>query len=86
VRELESRARGVGAAPASRARRAHPSATLHPDQEAAIAQIEDSLGAALGAEVEVTAANGGRYRARLEFESLDEAMALARRLGIRAAA
>jgi ParB family chromosome partitioning protein len=86
VRELESKARSAGAANPPRSRPPQQRATLHPDQEAAIEQIEDSLGAALGADVEVTAASGGRYRAKLEFESLDDAMALARRLGIRAAA
>ncbi|HTX45662.1 MAG TPA: ParB/RepB/Spo0J family partition protein [Solirubrobacteraceae bacterium] len=88
VRELEARARSAGTdAPA--ARRARPvrrRRALHPDQEAAVAQIEDSLGTALGAEVEVSPAAGGRYRAQLEFDSLDEALAFARRLSVRAAA
>jgi ParB family chromosome partitioning protein len=85
VRELEARARASdGSAGARRARR--PGARLHADQEAAIERIADVVGAALGADVEVTAAAGGRYRAHLSFESVDEALALARRLGLRVAA
>jgi ParB family chromosome partitioning protein len=85
VRELEARARASdGSAGARRARRA--GARLHADQEAAIERIADVVGAALGADVEVTAAAGGRYRAHLSFESVDEALALARRLGLRVAA
>jgi ParB family transcriptional regulator, chromosome partitioning protein len=88
VRELEARARSAGAdVPAARpARSVRRRRALHPDQEAAVAQIEDSLGAALGAEVEVSPAAGGRYRAQLEFDSLDEALAFARRLSVHAAA
>jgi ParB family chromosome partitioning protein len=86
VRELEARARATGAG--GDAPRATKSSRpeLHPDQDAAIDQIADALGAALGADIEVTAAAGGRYRAHLSFESVDEALALARRLGLRAAA
>jgi ParB family transcriptional regulator, chromosome partitioning protein len=86
VRELESRARrAADAKPKSRApeRRGRE---LHPDQEAAIEQISDSLGAALGADVEVRPAAGGRYRAQLTFGSLEEALDFARRLRVRAAA
>ena len=76
VRELEARARGER--PLTRAaRRRTP--TLHPDQEDAIMQINDSLGAALGRDVEVTATAGG-YRAHLSFDSLEEALDLVRRL------
>jgi len=85
VRELEARARSAGEPAQPRGRPARPHA-VHPDQQAAIDQIEDGLGAALGAEVEVTAASGGRYRAKLEFDSLEEALAFARRLRVRAAA
>jgi ParB family chromosome partitioning protein len=84
VRELEHRARGSEATP--RPRRSSRQPGLHPDQRAAIERISDSLGAALGLEVEVTAASGGGYRAHLAFESLDEALEWARRQSIRAAA
>lgn len=84
VRELEHRARSSRTAPPPKRRRSRPG--LHPDQEAGIEQIGDALGSALGLDVEVTASAGGGYRAHLAFESLDEALELARRLGIRAVA
>jgi ParB family chromosome partitioning protein len=86
VRELESRARAAGAPSEPRARR--PQRTkraLHPDQQAAIAEIADALAQALGCDVDVDAAGTG-YRAQLAFESLDDALDLARRLRVRAAA
>jgi ParB family transcriptional regulator, chromosome partitioning protein len=79
VRELEARARGER--PATRSTRGR-TRTLHPDQEDAIVQINDSLGSALGRDVEVTATAEG-YRAHLSFDSLDEALDLARRLHAR---
>jgi ParB family chromosome partitioning protein len=93
VRELESRARAAATATGSpagaaapKARRAGPGRVpLHPDQADAIEQIADALGEALGAEIDVTPAAGG-YRAQLQFASLDEALDLARRLRVRAAA
>jgi ParB family chromosome partitioning protein len=84
VRELEHRARG--AEPARRASRPRRGTALHPDQQAAIERISDSLGAALGLEVEVTAGAGGGYRAHIAFESADEALDWARGMSIRAAA
>jgi ParB family transcriptional regulator, chromosome partitioning protein len=84
VRELEARARahsGARGKGGAKRRRA-----LHPDQEAAIERISDLLGAALGADVEVAAQPGGRYRAQLSFDSLEDALEFARRLGVRAAA
>jgi ParB family chromosome partitioning protein len=87
VRELEHRARAEGAAGSGRGRPvAGRGRVLHPDQEAAIEQISDSLGAALGAEVEVRPAAGHGYKAQLSFESLEEALDFARRLRIRVAA
>jgi ParB family transcriptional regulator, chromosome partitioning protein len=76
VRELEARARGERPAPRSTRRHAR---SLHPDQEDAIVRINDSLGSALGRDVEVTATAEG-YRAHLSFDSLDEALELAERL------
>ncbi len=80
VRELEARARGDR--PAARSVRHRTTTALHPDQEDAIVQINDSLGTALGRDVEVTATAGG-YRAHLTFDSLEEALELADRLGRR---
>jgi ParB family chromosome partitioning protein len=84
VRELESRARAGGptkSGTGSRRRR-----SLHPDQEDAIGQITDALGAALGAEVDVHPRGASGYRVELSFESLDEALELAKRLRLRAVA
>jgi ParB family chromosome partitioning protein len=86
VRELENRARATpaeGRAARPRGKRNRP---LHPDQEAAIEQITDALQEALGASVEVTPGRGAGYRAELAFGSLEEALDLARRLRLRAAA
>ncbi|MGI8712318.1 MAG: ParB/RepB/Spo0J family partition protein [Solirubrobacteraceae bacterium] len=79
VRELEVRARGGRPPAAKRVRRPR---SLHPDQEAAIIEINDTFEAALGREVEVTASADG-YRAHLSFESLQEALDLARSLKLR---
>jgi ParB family chromosome partitioning protein len=86
VRELENRARATLPEKAARRRSARPQPSLHPDQEAAIEQISDALGQALGADVEVKAGTGTGYRAQISFESLDAALELARRLRVRAAA
>ncbi len=83
VRETESRARGANHHP--RPVRPGRRAQLHPDQAAAIEQIGDALGEALGADLAVTAAGHG-YRVQLSFGSLDQALDLARRLRVRAAA
>ncbi len=82
VRELEARARSGagGATPSPRRARSRPA--LHPDQAAAVEQISDALGQALGANVEVAPAGRG-YRAQLTFESPEEALDLARRVGLR---
>ncbi len=84
VRELEQRARAAGSAPRL-APRSRPRPPLHPDQEAAIAQIADALGEALGAQLDVTLVGGG-YRAHLTFGSVEDALELARRLRVRAVA
>jgi ParB family chromosome partitioning protein len=75
VRKLEQEARASNEAHkhAARAPRA-----IHPDQEAACAEIAQGLEAALGAEVHVRPAGDG-YRATLAFSSADEARALSRR-------
>jgi ParB family chromosome partitioning protein len=83
VREVEARARV-----SSPDRPAHPRPTrrragLHPDQAEAIERISDTLGAALGCEIDVNVAPGHGYRVQLTFESVDEALDLARRLRVR---
>ncbi len=85
VRELEARARSHASGP-SRARRADRDAALHPDQEAAIEQIADALAQALGRDVDVSSKGRAGYNARLSFDSLEDALEMARRLRVRAAA
>ena len=86
VRELEARARTVDRAGSEGQARPRRRRQLHPDQEAAIEQIADALGQALGAELEVTPGRGHGYRVELRFSSLNEALELARRVSVRAAA
>jgi len=85
VRELESRARAANdpaAAPAAaRTQRQEP----HPDQLDACAAIGEALSGVFGADVRVAVARGGAYRVELLFDSPDEALKLAERLGGRAA-
>jgi ParB family chromosome partitioning protein len=85
VRELEARARKTSDQQARTAGE-RTQAPLHPDQEAAIARLEDELGAALGCDLSVTAARGHGYRVQLSFKSIDEALELAHRLCLRSAA
>jgi len=88
VRDLENRARAAGTGDggsAKRASRGRRRRNLHPDQEAAITQISDALGEALGCDVDVTPSGRG-YRAELGFASVDDALELVRRLRVRAAA
>jgi len=78
VRETEARARE--AAGGGRRGRRRGSTPAHPDQLAAAERLGDALGAALGAEVRVTPRGEG-YRVTIGLESLDDAIALAERLG-----
>ncbi len=85
VRELEARARAAADGASQRAPRPARRRAVHPDQAAAIEQIADALGEVLGADIDV-APSGRGYRAQLTFTSLDEALDMARRLRVRAAA
>ena len=83
VRTLEARAReankqGPHAGPARPAPR-----EVHPDQLDACDTIAEALGTAIGADVRVSVARGGAYRAELLFASPEEALALAERLRAR---
>jgi ParB family transcriptional regulator, chromosome partitioning protein len=85
VRELEARARALaaGASP-SRPRPRRAAAALHPDQEDAVTRISDTLGSVLGRELEVAPGPRGQgYRAQLTFDSVEDALDLARRLTVR---
>jgi ParB family chromosome partitioning protein len=84
VRELEARAGQRDRPQRARARRAKRA--LHPDQEAAVRLIADELGAALGHEVEVSPGKGDSYQVQIAFDSVDDALALVRRLRVRAVA
>jgi ParB family transcriptional regulator, chromosome partitioning protein len=79
VRRTEAEARALSEAEPEespvRARR-----TLHPDQEAAASRLGEAFGRALGADVKVTARGTG-YKVALTFETLDEALELASRIG-----
>jgi ParB family chromosome partitioning protein len=81
VRTLEQRAResagGISGRPAAGAAGRGPA--VHPDQAEACATIADALSAALGADVRVSVARGGSYRAELTFSSPKEALDLAER-------
>ena len=83
VRELESRARAAGT-PSARRRRARAKGVIHPDQAAAVELITDALAAALGRDVDVTPTKEAGYRVQIGFESLDDALDVARRLRVRA--
>jgi ParB family chromosome partitioning protein len=88
VRTVEARARtendAGGAASPRVARRARGATELHADQEHALREIADALGAALGAEVSVKAPAAGGYRAELAFDTVEEAIEMARRVRPRA--
>ncbi len=87
VRTVEARARAHNAAAGTGQpdpRRKRMTASPHPDQLQAAHEIAEALGAALGAEVKVSPASGGSYRAELSFASPEEAIELARRLRPRA--
>ena len=74
-------ARGRAAERARGAPHAAARAAVHPDQAEAAERIGDALGRALGAEVQVTPRGRRATASTLAFESLDEAMAVADRLG-----
>jgi ParB family chromosome partitioning protein len=80
VRELERRARAAGEAGGKPRTRTRPA--VHPDQQDGIDQLTDAFDA-VDAAVRVTAQGDGGYRVQLAFDSLDAALALARRLGVR---
>ena len=84
VRELETRARAAREQSPATKRPARRSRALHPDQQEAIEQISETLSAVFGRDLAVTPAVGGTgYRVQLSFESVDDAVELARRLSVR---
>ena len=80
VRELESRARAAAdASTTGPSKTASSPPAEHPDRVAAIEQITDALGAALGADLKVRPAAQG-YTVQLTVASLEDALELAERL------
>jgi ParB family chromosome partitioning protein len=77
VRVTEEQARAANDAGAGASRGA--AKAIHPDQAAAATEIADALGGALGTEVKVKPRGTG-YKIELALDSLDEALALARRV------
>lgn len=91
VRVAEERARGSneerrGRIATTRGRRGRDGGSPHPDQAEAAREIEAVLGAVLGAEVDVRPRADGGFRVELAFESSEDALALADRLGARSVA
>jgi ParB family chromosome partitioning protein len=86
VRELERRARVAKAGAPRPVTGVRTKRALHPDQEAAVRRIEDTLAPVLGREVEVTPARGPGFKVQLTVRSEEDALELARRLRIRPAA
>jgi ParB family chromosome partitioning protein len=78
VRELESRARSA-VSPHLEVAKERAAKGGGADQQAAIEQIADALGAALGADVRVKSTAGG-FAVQLSVASVDEALALAGRI------
>lgn len=76
VRVTEQRAREANDAPK---RVVQGRAAVHPDQEAAMADIAERLGAVLGTDIRVRVRGTG-YKVELLFADADEAVALAARL------
>jgi ParB family chromosome partitioning protein len=78
VREVESRTRGDGAG-GKKKRTPSKGGRISAEERAALADAEDALGEALGADVRVRKAGSG-LRAEIQADDLDELMALAKRL------
>jgi ParB family transcriptional regulator, chromosome partitioning protein len=79
VRRTEAEARAASSADPTGAIKARRT-DVHPDQEAAASRLGEAFGRALGADVKVTARGTG-YKVAMTFDSLEEALALAGRLG-----
>ena len=82
VRETEAQARATSS---RRERAPRGSHRPHPDQVEAAERLGEAFGRALGADVRVTPRADG-YQVSLAFSSLDEALEVAERLGVTAAA
>jgi hypothetical protein len=75
VRDIERRTRDAG----KRKRKPSAGGRISAEERAALAEAEDALGTALGADVRVRRAGEG-LKAELHFDDLTEVESLARRL------
>ena len=80
VRQTEARCRAPVPEPGAMAVH-RQSAELHPDQADAAERLGEAFGRALGVDVKITPRAEG-YRVQFAFETLDEAMEAAERLGV----
>jgi ParB family transcriptional regulator, chromosome partitioning protein len=83
VRQTELRARAAAGRDDGEITIRRGAPDSHPDQIAAAERIGEAFSRALGADVRVTAKGDG-YRVQLGFDSLEEALQLAERLGVTA--
>jgi ParB family chromosome partitioning protein len=83
VRQTEERARAVAGRDDGEIAVAPSARAVHPDQIEAAERLGEAFGRALGADVRVTARARG-YSVQLAFESLEEALEVAERLGVTA--
>jgi ParB family chromosome partitioning protein len=85
VRQTEARARAAAGRDEGEFAVSRIERTPHPDQLEAAERLGEAFGRALGADVQVTPKAKG-YRIQFAFESLDEALEAAERLGVTAPA
>jgi ParB family transcriptional regulator, chromosome partitioning protein len=81
VRETELHARAAAGRDDGEIRVRRGTRHAHPDQLAAAERLGEALARALGTDVRVTTKGNG-YRVHLGFDSLEDALALAERLGV----
>jgi ParB family chromosome partitioning protein len=85
VRQTEERSRAAAGRDEAEDSESRGARTAHPDQIEAAERLGEAFGRALGAEVRVTPRASG-YRVQLAFDSLEDALEVAERLGVTAAA
>jgi ParB family chromosome partitioning protein len=85
VRQTEERARAAAGRDEGELAARRGTRAAHPDQVEAAERLGEAFGRALGSEVRVTPRASG-YRVQLAFDSLEEALEVARRLAVAAAA
>ncbi len=85
VRQTEARARAAARRDEDEISASRVEDTMHPDQFEAASRLGEAFGRVLGADVRVTPRGTG-YRVQFAFETLDEALEAAERLGVAAVA